>query len=86
MIFLQGMLIFQVHIPPFAASVHLELYKSVDNFYVQLFYRTDSSEYIPPIEIPNCGIKCPLEEMFELYQDILPSDNDTFESLCSLST
>lgn len=71
-----------MRIPPFAASVHLELYRSREDYYVQLFYRTDNSEYIPPIEIPNCGVKCSLDEMFELYQDILPSENDTFASLC----
>lgn len=75
---------FQFHIPPFAASIHLEMYKEDQEYYVQLFYRTDKSEYIPPINIPNCGIKCPLGKLFELFSRILPNNDETYESLCRL--
>lgn len=71
--------------PPFAASIHFELFERDNEYYVQLFYRRDNSEYIPPINIPNCGIKCPLDSLFSLYKDILPTANDTYESLCQTS-
>lgn len=70
--------------PPFAASIHLELFKRDDNYFVQFFYRKDNSEYLPPINIPNCGLVCPLEKLFEMYQDILPAENETYELLCRL--
>lgn len=76
---------FQYHMPPFAASVHFELYKDDRDYYVQLFYRTDKSEYIPPIDIPNCGIKCPLNKLFTIFADILPTENENYASLCRLS-
>lgn len=68
--------------PPFAASLHFELYRRERDYYVQLFYRTDNSEIIPPIEIPKCGTKCPLDKLFELYKDVLPTDNETIDSFC----
>lgn len=53
--------------------------------YVQIFYKnttgtTDQADLLP-MNIPNCGIICPLSKMFELYKDILP---DSFEEECKL--
>lgn len=75
--------IFQMRVPPFGASLHLELYKHGHEYYVQLFYRKDKSENPPPIEIPNCGIKCPLDRLIEI-EDILPIENESHASLCRL--
>lgn len=35
-----------------------------------------------PAHIPNCGQLCPLAKFYELYSEILPTENETFESLC----
>lgn len=32
--------------------------------------------------IPNCGVKCPLDEMYELYDEILPEGR--FDDECAL--
>lgn len=74
-----------MHVPPFGASIHFELYRNGrGEYYVQLFYRTDDSEYMAPIEIPNCGTKCPLDKLHELFKDILPTEDETYASLCHL--
>lgn len=62
----------------------MELYKSEQDYYVQVFYRKDNSENLPPIEIPGCGIKCPLQTLYKLYDEILPKEHETYESLCRL--
>lgn len=34
------------------------------------------------MEIPNCGTKCPLYRMYELYDDVLPKQS--YEKECQL--
>lgn len=65
----------ELHLPPYASSLHFELYKSDANeHYVQLFYKQFDGENILPLNIPNCGEKCPLDRFYELFADILPGD------------
>lgn len=66
---------FQIHLPSYASSVHIELYQNDKNeHYVQLFYRNHEEEILPPITIPNCGTKCPLQRMYEIYSELIPGD------------
>lgn len=75
--------LFELHISPYASSLHLELFKTDESeHYIQLFYRKAEGEYPAPMNIPGCGEKCPLKQFYELYRDIIPGD---FESECSLS-
>lgn len=60
-------------LPPYASSLHFELYKDEKEHYVQLFYRKNGVKDISLIEIPNCGTKCPLQTFKEIYQKILPT-------------
>lgn len=72
-----------MRIPPYASSLHFELYKKdKDDYYVQLYYRTDNEEDPEPIKIPGCGRKCTIDELHKIYRDIIPDD---FDSECSLS-
>lgn len=72
-----------MRIPPYASSLHFELYKDdVNNYYVQLYYRTENEEYPMPMDIPGCGKKCSIDELYKIYRDIIPGD---FDSECSLS-
>ena len=60
---------------PYSASLHFELYKTDQNeFYIQVFYRKSEEEYPAPMEIPNCGVKCPLAKFYEVYSEIIPGD------------
>lgn len=73
----------QLHIPPFASSLHIELYKTDENdHYIQIFYRKSNEEELSPMNIPNCGTKCSLNRLYELYRDLIPGDHDV-ECSCS---
>lgn len=73
------MLIFkQLHIPPFACSLHIELYKSDnDTHYIQIFYRKTEEENLFAMNIPGCGEKCPLNQFYDIYKEIIAGDFDT---------
>lgn len=60
-----------------------ELYKSDEIPYVQIYYRnTTKMTNLPPLEIPGCGTKCPLTDLYNLYSDVLPTQS--FEEECVL--
>lgn len=69
---------FQLHIPPYASSILLELYKNGEHeHYIQIFYRKSDVENLSPLNIPNCGTKCSLNRLYELYSDLIPGDFET---------
>lgn len=51
-----------------------ELYESGDSQYVQLFYRNSTADNLKPINIPGCGTKCPLDQLYDIYSDVIPLD------------
>lgn len=66
------------HIPPYSSSVLFELYETMNkDYYVKVFYRNSATEEPAPLNIPNCGTKCPLHKFYSLYNDILPYDFET---------
>lgn len=68
--------------PPYAASLHFELYKTNENeYYIQIFYRRFEEEELSPLNIPKCGEKCSLEKFYETYAEIIPND---FDNECQL--
>ncbi|XP_055307972.1 prostatic acid phosphatase-like [Sitodiplosis mosellana] len=70
--------LFKLHQPPYASCIFFELYKSNGNPYVQIFYMNSAElEHIwnHPLEIPNCGTKCSLTDLYELYHDVLPTQS-----------
>jgi len=78
---LSGLGIFELHDPPYACGLIFELYESNGSHYVQIFYRKSTAEDLTPIDIPNCGRKCPLNQLYELYKEVLPVD---FETECQV--
>lgn len=70
--------------PPYASCLFFELYKANDSTenYLQLFYRKSNTTDVPALEIPNCGLKCPLDKWNELYGDILPTKS--YDEECKL--
>ncbi|XP_031628603.1 prostatic acid phosphatase-like [Contarinia nasturtii] len=76
---LNGLGLLKPPTPPYASSVHLELYKVDEKeHYIQIFYRKSDEEILLPLNIPNCGEKCPLDQLYKLYNDIIPDrDHDT---------
>lgn len=72
-----------MHHPPYASSLHFELYKSDQNqYYIQIFYRKAQEEYPVPMNIPGCGTRCPLNQFYNLYKAIMPDDD--FDTECKL--
>lgn len=74
-----------MHQPPYASCVFFEMYKDAtdESPYVQIFYRNSTKlAHMPPLEIPGCGMKCPLTELYKLYYDVLPIKS--FEEECAL--
>lgn len=72
----------QQHRVPYAACIFLELYQSINGPYIQVIYKSSTRQNTDPLEIPNCGSKCPLKKFYELYSDILPSKS--FDEECRL--
>lgn len=64
-----------LHLPPYASSLHFELYKNSGNeHYVQLLYKKFDEENLQPLNIPKCGEKCSLDKFYELFNKIIPGD------------
>lgn len=71
--------------PPYTACILFELYKSNDNFYVQLFYKKTiglDGTPLKALHIPKCGRKCNLDEFNRIYKDVLPTAD--FDTTCRL--
>uniref|UniRef100_A0A1I8P6L9 acid phosphatase n=1 Tax=Stomoxys calcitrans TaxID=35570 RepID=A0A1I8P6L9_STOCA len=75
--------LFDMHSPPYASCIMFELRLQDKNEpYVSIFYKNTTKEP-EPMYIPDCGIECPLNTLFNIYSDILPQD---WDSECKLST
>lgn len=68
--------VFNAHSPPYAATILLEMRKHKKQALISVYYKT-SNEIPRPIEIPGCGIQCPLAKMYDLYNDVIPEDWET---------
>lgn len=78
-------LFLQTHIPPFSSCIFFELYKDHKSSpYVEIVYRNSTETDGIPLEIPNCGVKCPLQKLYHLYAKILPTKS--FDTACELHT
>lgn len=73
---------FQPNIPPYASCLFFELYTSDIGPYVKLFYKDSVEKEAQLLEIPECGVKCSLNDLYKLYWDILPTKS--FEAECTL--
>lgn len=58
--------------PPYSSCIFFELYHGNTTPFVQVFYRNTTETSVSPLNIPDCGTKCPLQRFYELYDDILP--------------
>ncbi|XP_073817292.1 acid phosphatase 1 isoform X3 [Musca autumnalis] len=75
--------LFDIHSPPYTACILLEMRLNDKNEpYISIFYKNTTADPEPML-IPDCGIECPLNKLFNIYSDILPQD---WDSECKLST
>ncbi|XP_063704705.1 prostatic acid phosphatase [Culicoides brevitarsis] len=71
--------VFEYHSPPYRACVMLELREYQNEAFVSVFYKNTSAE--PQLmDLPGCGVACPLEKMYKLYADVLP---ENWEAECN---
>lgn len=70
-----------LHQPPYSSCLLFELYKQNDSHYVQLFYK--KSNELTLLEFPGCGSKCTVDNLYEIYSDILPTQ--PFDKECELN-
>lgn len=67
--------------PPFASSLHFDLYKTMGNqFHMQLTYRYDNESKL--LRFPGCGTKCSMEDLYRMYKELIPTAE--FEEECRL--
>lgn len=61
----------QLHSPPYASALLFELRAHNNVSYVSIFYK-NSTGTPEPMFIPDCGISCPLDKTFQLFQNSMP--------------
>lgn len=49
---------------------------NLDDYYVQMYYRNSTAENLSPMEIPGCGTKCTITQLYEVYNEVLPTSFD----------
>lgn len=70
------------HNPPYRAVILMEMRKKLNGEHIiQVFYKNTTDDPMP-LNIPDCGVACPLDKMIQLYDDVLPKD---WDSECSTS-
>lgn len=75
--FLNTIGVFEVHAPPFAATVLVELRKSKTNdYFVSVFYK-NTTEEPTLLTVPGCNAACPLDKFTSLLSDVIPVDWDS---------
>lgn len=72
---------FGYRIPPYASSIHFDLYTTSDSqYYLQLTYRHSNQPTL--LRFPGCGTKCSIEDLRKMYREIIPVGD--FEDECRL--
>lgn len=74
-----------LHIPQYGSCIFFELHKFNGTFHIEIYYkryRGEDLEPLEPLSIPNCGKKCPLDRLYKIYRDILPTGD--FDTECRL--
>lgn len=76
---------FQDIIIPWASAIFVELYieDGMEPYISMSFIETVGIKTIQPVRmsIPDCGFRCPLKDMYRLFNNILPTRS--FEDECA---
>ncbi|XP_046672861.1 prostatic acid phosphatase-like [Homalodisca vitripennis] len=81
--FLNTFKAFEIHFPPYASCVLLELRLIDQDYFVTLFYRNSTVSEPLLLTMKSCSAVCPLEQFLTLIQPLLPED---WHQECQLST
>uniref|UniRef100_A0A1B6BZM2 acid phosphatase n=1 Tax=Clastoptera arizonana TaxID=38151 RepID=A0A1B6BZM2_9HEMI len=73
---LNSLNVFDAHIPPYAATVLIELRRKNDEHFVTILYRNNSEHDAQLLTLPNCAPACPLDNFTKIATPLIPSDWD----------
>lgn len=69
----------------YAACLLFELRVRNNVTYMEIYYKRSYADLSPELLfIPDCGYSCPLEKLYQLYADILPTQD--YYKACALPT
>lgn len=67
----------------YAACLLFELRSTPTGPRIEIFYKKSSeTDVATPLYIPHCGFSCPVDKFYELYNDIIPTDD--FANTCQI--
>lgn len=67
--------VLELHTPPFAATVLLELRKNFNNEYsVTLLYKNSTNAEPTLLTVPGCSAACPIDRFKAVLRDVTPDD------------
>ncbi|XP_031617001.1 prostatic acid phosphatase-like [Contarinia nasturtii] len=72
----------QAHIPPYSSCVFFELHRNKGKYHIEVYYKRDrgvDKRPLQPLRL-RCGPKCPLNEFYDKYNDIIPTKS--FDEEC----
>lgn len=67
---------FEIHFPPYAAAVLLELRQKAGLYYVTVFYRNNTSDNPHPISVLNCKPGCSLDDFIKTVKPLIIPQED----------
>jgi len=68
--------------PPYATVLMFELWQADDKSYYVTLTRRHQNETLVDIDLPGCGVKCPVEQFFKIAEG-LELTNKQFIEICS---
>ncbi|KAJ3619114.1 hypothetical protein MTP99_005900 [Tenebrio molitor] len=68
--------VFYRHVPPFGATIFFEIHNIEGQYGLKLFYQDYTADGPRLLTIPGCTSFCPLEDVYELLGENLPTDTD----------
>jgi len=68
--------------PPYATVLMFELWQADDKSYYVTLTRRHQNETLVDIDLPGCGVKCPVEQFFKIAEG-LELTNKQFVEICS---
>ncbi|XP_031617002.1 lysosomal acid phosphatase-like [Contarinia nasturtii] len=77
--------IWEPHSPPYSACVFFELHRNKGKYHIEIYYKSEQGRDKKPLQPLKllCGTKCPLDEFYRLYSDIIPTRDYDIE--CKLN-
>lgn len=80
---LKALDLFEIHAPPFAATILFEVYKNTNNYYLNIIYKNSSQPQ--QMKLKDCDFNCPIDSFFKIIAPISISLDD-WSNECKISS